>query len=76
MFGNQVLTGDELSLLNWNLCENFIFNLIKYFICFSNHFEGQDILHVDVYDEDSLKKDKTGSFTIDLHDLYKKSIFH
>jgi Ca2+-dependent lipid-binding protein len=52
------------------------FKIIKYFFNFSNHSEGQDILYVDFYDEDPLENDKVGSFTIDLHDLYEKRIFH
>jgi Ca2+-dependent lipid-binding protein len=37
---------------------------------FSNHLSGQDTLHVDVYDEDSVKNEKIGSVQIDLHPLY------
>ncbi|CAF1132306.1 unnamed protein product [Rotaria magnacalcarata] len=37
-----------------------------------NHLYGQDILHVEVYDEDSVKNDKIGSVQIDLHELYQK----
>ncbi|CAF4220046.1 unnamed protein product [Rotaria sp. Silwood2] len=37
-----------------------------------NHLYGQDILHVDVYDEDSVKNDKIGSVEIDLRPLYEK----
>ncbi|CAF1057706.1 unnamed protein product [Rotaria sordida] len=37
-----------------------------------NHLYGQDTLHVDVYDEDSVKHDKIGSVEIDLHQLYEK----
>ncbi|CAF0970901.1 unnamed protein product [Rotaria sordida] len=44
----------------WN--ETFVFN----------HLEGQDILHVDVYDEDTIIDDKIGSIQIDLRDLYHK----
>ena len=33
---------------------------------------GQDILHVDVYDEDSVINEKLGSLQIDLHELYAK----
>jgi Ca2+-dependent lipid-binding protein len=43
---------------------------------FSNHFQGQDILHVDVYDEDILKNDNIGSLKIDLQDLYKNRIYY
>ena len=39
---------------------------------FSNHLQGQDILHIDVYDEDSIKDEKIGSVKIDLKDLYQK----
>ena len=39
---------------------------------FSNHLTGQDQLHVDVYDQDSIKDDLIGSVTIDLRDLYSK----
>lgn len=39
---------------------------------FRNHLYGQDILHVDVYDEDSVKDEKIGSVRIDLRDLYEK----
>jgi len=38
----------------------------------SNHLRGQDNLHVDVYDEDSIKNEKIGSVKIDLRDLYQK----
>lgn len=50
------------------------FSLIFYskIFSFSNHLHGQDILHVDVYDEDSVKDEKIGSVQIDLHDLYDK----
>jgi len=45
-------------------------------IYFSNHFQGQDILHIDVYDEDTIKNDIIGSLTIDLQDLYEKRIYY
>jgi len=41
----------------------------------SNHLNGQNILHVDVYDEDSVKNEIIGSIQIDLHELYEKSLF-
>ena len=40
-------------------------------INFSNHLYGQDILHVDVYDEDSMKDEKIGSVQINLQQLYQ-----
>jgi hypothetical protein len=43
-------------------------------ILFSNHLYGQDILHVDVYDEDSVKDEKIGSVLIDLHQLYQSGL--
>jgi len=52
------------------------FNSMKiiFEFCFvSNHLTGQDKLHVDVYDKDSLKDDKIGSVTIDLQDLYQQN---
>ncbi len=54
----------------------FVFDIIEYFICYSNHFKGQDTLYVNVYDEDTLQNDEIGSFTIDLKDLYEKGISH
>jgi Ca2+-dependent lipid-binding protein len=39
---------------------------------FSNHFKGQDTLHIDVYDEDTITDEKIGSVQIDLKDLYQK----
>jgi len=36
---------------------------------------GQDTLHIDVYDEDSLKDEKIGSLKIDLRDLYDKGFY-
>lgn len=42
---------------------------------FSNHLSGQDTLHVDVYDEDSLKDEKIGSVHVNLNDLYEKGSF-
>lgn len=39
---------------------------------FSNHLHGQDHLHIDVYDEDSVKDEKIGSVKIDLKELYDK----
>ncbi|CAF3053334.1 unnamed protein product [Rotaria sp. Silwood2] len=39
---------------------------------FFNHAEGQNILHIDAYDKDLIKKDKIGSLQIDLHNLYFK----
>ncbi len=53
----------------------FIIKLII-FIYFSNHVQGQDTLHVDVYDNDTIKNDKIGSLTIDLRDLYEKRIYY
>ncbi len=47
--------------------------MISFFlIIFSNHLTGQDDLHIDVYDEDSVKDEKIGSIKIDLRDLYQK----
>jgi Ca2+-dependent lipid-binding protein len=63
----------------WNevvVLYDLFFDIIKYSIYFSNHFEGQDILHVDVFDEDTFTNDKIGSFTIGLHGLYEKRISH
>ncbi len=37
---------------------------------------GQDILHVNVYDEDSVINEKIGSTQIDLHRLYEKGLFN
>ncbi len=48
---------------------------ILYIYLFSNHLSGQDTLHIDVYDEDSLKDEKIGSFKIDLRDLYDKGFY-
>jgi Ca2+-dependent lipid-binding protein len=45
-------------------------------VYFSNHFQGQDILHVDVYDDDIIKNDIIGSLKIDLQDLYQKRIYY
>ena len=42
---------------------------------FRNHLTGQDLLHVDVYDEDSIIDEKIGSIQIDLHQLYQKGFF-
>ena len=39
---------------------------------FSNHLHGQDTLHVEVYDEDSVRNEKIGSIGINLNDLYEK----
>ena len=38
---------------------------------FSNHLHGQDTLHIDVYDQDTVKDEKIGSVKIDLKDLYQ-----
>ena len=46
--------------------------MLLFFRVFSNHLVGQDILHVDVYDEDSVKDEKIGSIQIDLNDLYTR----
>jgi len=43
-------------------------------VYFSNHLSGQDILHVIVYDEDSVVNEKIGSIQIDLNDLYEKGL--
>jgi Ca2+-dependent lipid-binding protein len=43
-------------------------------IIFSNQLSGQDILHVNVYDEDSVINEKIGSIQIDLHELYNKGL--
>ena len=53
---------------------SFLFQLI--FDLFSNHLQGQDILHIDVYDKDTIKNDKIGSSIIDLNSLYQKSIYN
>ena len=42
---------------------------------FRNHLQGQDTLHIDVFDEDKLKDDRIGSAKIDLKNLYEKSFF-
>ena len=39
---------------------------------FSNHLYGQDTLHLDIYDKDTIKDEKIGSVQIDLHQLYLK----
>jgi Ca2+-dependent lipid-binding protein len=54
----------------------YFFIEINIFIYFSNHFQGQDILHIDVYDEDTIKNDNIGSLQIDLRDLYEKRIYY
>ncbi|CAF2551416.1 unnamed protein product [Rotaria sp. Silwood2] len=38
-----------------------------------NHLQGQNILHIDVYDEDTIKNERIGSLQIDLHRLYDKN---
>ena len=54
----------------------FLSFLFESYIClFSNHLRGQDTLHVDVYDEDSVKDEKIGSLKIDLRDLYEKGFY-
>jgi Ca2+-dependent lipid-binding protein len=53
----------------------FLFNIIKYFICLVIIYTDNDILHIDVYDEDTIKNDKIGSLIIDLHHLYHQSIY-
>ncbi|CAF1396618.1 unnamed protein product [Rotaria sp. Silwood1] len=42
----------------WN--ESFVFN----------HLQDQHILHINIYDEDTIKNEKIGSLQIDLHRLY------
>ncbi len=59
--------------MEWIICfVRFYFSFFLKFniIISSNHLKGQDILHVDVYDEDSVKNEKIGSVQIDLHPLY------
>ncbi len=59
-----------------NICfVSFFRNFHWFYVLFSNHLYGQNILHVDVYDEDSVKNEKIGSIQIDLHELYEKSLF-
>ncbi len=50
--------------------------MFYFLVNFSNHLSGQDILHVDVYDEDSVKNEKIGSVKIDLHQLYEKGFMN
>jgi Ca2+-dependent lipid-binding protein len=38
--------------------------------------KGQDILHIDVYDEDLIFDDKIGSVKINLQELYSKRKSH
>lgn len=61
---------------HWNevlvLYVEFIRNIGKEYFLFRNHLNGQDLLHVDVYDEDSVKDERIGSVRIDLHELYEK----
>ena len=49
------------------------FCFVDIFLLFSNHIKGQDILHVDVYDEDLIFDDKIGSVKINLQELYAKN---
>lgn len=56
-------------------CRSIHYSSIDSFHSFSflsNHLTGQDNLHIDVYDQDSLKDDKIGSANIDLNDLYRQ----
>jgi Ca2+-dependent lipid-binding protein len=51
---------------------------MKYIFLFflnSNHLHGQDILHIDIYDEDFIFDDKIGSVEINLQELYLKGFF-
>lgn len=49
-------------------------NKKEFFFNFSNHLKGQDILHVDVYDEDTIKNDKIGSIQINLKHVYDQGL--
>jgi len=47
-----------------------------FYLLFRNHLHGQDILHVEVYDEDFIFDDKIGSVKINLQELYEKRTYH
>jgi Ca2+-dependent lipid-binding protein len=42
---------------------------------FSNHLKGQDTLHIDIYDEDTVEDEIIGSIQIDLLDLYQRGFY-
>jgi Ca2+-dependent lipid-binding protein len=64
----------------WNqtivLYEFWSFYIYFFYLLFRNHLRGQDILHVEVYDEDFIFDDKIGSVKINLQELYEKRTYH